>query len=321
MPGRREIVAAVGLLAAPMARAQTEWPSRPVRIIVTFPPGGTTDILARLMAERFARATGGAFVVENRAGAGGVIGTDIVAKASPDGHTLLLTTSGPHGSGPALYPAMPFDPMGDFTHLAMIASPPNVMAARPDSAYRNVADVIAAARGGRAVTYASPGNGTLNHLNGALLALSAGVTMQHVPYRGAAPAQTALLAGDVDVMFDSISSSAPFLRDGRFRGLASSAPTRIPAFPDLPTFVDQGFPDVVVLSWFGLSAPRGLPPALADRLNAMTIAILAEADMAQRLVELGSAPNRMTRAEFAQFVEAEIAKWRRVVAAANIRVD
>ena len=171
------------------------------------------------------------------------------------------------------------------------------------------------------MTYASPGNGTLNHLNGALLALSAGVTMQHVPYRGAAPAQTALLAGDVDVMFDSISSSAPFLRDGRFRGLASSAPTRIPAFPDLPTFVDQGFPDVVVLSWFGLSAPRGLPPALADRLNAMTIAILAEADMAQRLVELGSAPNRMTRAEFAQFVEAEIAKWRRVVAAANIRVD
>jgi tripartite-type tricarboxylate transporter receptor subunit TctC len=321
MMQRRSLLAA-GMLSAPgLALAQSDWPSRPVRIIVTFPPGGTTDILARLMAERYARATGGTFVVENRAGAGGMIGADLVAKAAPDGTTLLLTTSGPHGSGPALYPNMPFDPMGDFTHIALIASPPNVFAVRPDSRLRSVPDVVAAARATPGLTYASPGNGTLNHLNGALLALSAGVTLQHVPYRGAAPAQTALMAGEVATMFDSISSSAPHLRDGRMRALAISGPERIPAFPDIPTFVEQGFPEVVVLSWFGLSAPRGLAPALARRLNELTLRILAEPEMAQRMIELGSAPNRMDQAAFTAFVEAEIAKWRRVVATAGIRLD
>ena len=322
---RRALLGSAGTatLAASGALAQTgAWPNRPVRIIVTFPPGGTTDILARLMAERFARATGGTFVVENRPGAGGVIGTDLVAKAAPDGTTLLLTTSGPHGSGPSLYPNLPFDPMGDFTHIALVASTPNVLAARPEARYRSVADLVAAARAepGR-ITYSSPGNGTLNHLNGALLGLAADVNLVHVPYRGAAPALTALLAGDVDTMFDAIASSAPHLRDGRIRALAVSSPQRIPAFPDVPTFVEQGLPDVVVLSWFGLSGPGGLPAPLAQRLNELTLRILHEPEMVQRLQDLGSTPNRMTRADFTDFVANEISKWRRVVQAANIRLE
>lgn len=321
---RRHLLAALPILGLtrPVA-AQDAWPTRPVRIVVPFPPGGTTDILARLMAERFARAFGGSFTVENRAGAGGNIGTDAVAKAAPDGTTLLLTTSGPHGSGPALFRNQPFDPMRDFTHIALLASAPNVLVVRPGSPHRNLSGLLAAARANpqRPLTYASPGNGTLNHLNGEMLRLASGIALTHVPYRGAAPALTALLSGEVDMMFDTISSSAPAVREGRMVALAMSSAARLPAFPDVPTYVEQGLPEVVVLSWFGLSAPAGLPGAIAGRLHETTLRILHEPEMAQRLADLGSVPNRLSTAEFTSFVGGEIERWNRVVSTANIRLD
>ncbi len=328
---RRHLLASLPMLLPLPALAQgtstpaqgEAWPTRAVRIIVTFPPGGTTDILARLMAERLGRAFGATFVVENRAGAGGNIGTDLVAKAPADGHTLLLTTSGPHGSGPALFPNQPFDPMGDFTHIALLANPPNVLVVRPESPLRSLADLLAAARANaaRPLTYGSPGNGTLNHLNGEMLRLAAGIPLVHVPYRGAAPALTALLTGEIDLLFDTISSSAPQVRDGRMRQLAMSSATRIPAFPAVPTYVEQGLPDVVVQSWFGISAPRALPPALVARLHEAVMRIVHEPEMTARLVELGSEPNRLTPAQFTSFVGGEIDRWKRVVTAAGIKMD
>ena len=321
---RRILLAGLPALIATPGLAQPDtWPTRIVRIIVTFPPGGTTDILARLMAERLGRTFNAAFVVENRAGAGGNIGTDLVAKAMPDGHTLLLTTSGPHGSGPALFPNQPFDPMGDFTHIALLANPPNVLGVRPDSPVRSLADLLAAARAAasRPLTYGSPGNGTLNHLNGEMLRLAAGIPLVHVPYRGAAPALTALLSGEIDMLFDTISSSAQQLRDGRIRPLAMSSAARIPAFADVPTYVEQGLPEVVVQSWFGISAPRGLAPTLVARLHEAVMRIVHEPEMMARLVELGSAPNRLTPAEVTAFIGSEIDRWKRVVAAAGIKMD
>jgi tripartite-type tricarboxylate transporter receptor subunit TctC len=197
-----------------------------------------------------------------------------------------------------------------------------VLSVRPASPLRTLADLVAAAKASPGnVTYGSPGNGTLNHLAGPLLEMSAGIRMQHVPYRGASPAQLAVLSGEVDVLFDALPSSAPLLRDGRLRALAMGSPERMPGFTDIPTFVEQGHPEVVVMTWFGLAGPRNMPPALAQRMNETVISILHEPEMAERLTSLGSAPNRMAIPEFTRFVEQGIETWKRVVKAADIRLD
>ncbi|WP_019015212.1 tripartite tricarboxylate transporter substrate binding protein [Elioraea tepidiphila] len=312
---RRLLLALPALLAAAGVRAQS-WPARPLRIIVPFPPGGTTDFIARLVAQRLSTVLGQPVVVENRAGAGGTVGSDLIAKSAPDGYGYVVSNIAAHGVGPAVYPNIPYDAVRDFTHIAMLAEIPSVLVVNVDSPIRDLAGFIAAAKakpGG--LTVGSPGNGTSSHIKQEILKRAAGIETVHVPYRGSGPMMNDVAAGQIDAMITTLVEAG---RNPRFRLLAVTAAERVEGWREVPTFRELGYPDLVASTWFGLSGPAGLPRAIVERLNAEVLAALATPEIAARLVETGSTPRRMSPAEYTAFLTAEVARWGAVVRAANI---
>jgi tripartite-type tricarboxylate transporter receptor subunit TctC len=318
---RRDLFALLPLapLALPgLAQAQGGYPSRPVRVVVPFPPGGTTDFIARLVSQRLASVLGQPFVIENRAGAGGTVGSDFVAKSAPDGHTLVVSNIASFGVGPSVYRSMPYNSVTDFAHIAVMAEIPSVLAVSATSPIRTFADFVTAAKARPGMTIGSPGNGTSSHAKQAILQRSAGIETTHVPYRGSGPMMNDLMSNAVDGMITTLVEAG---RNERFRLLAVTADARVEGWPELPTFKELGHPDLVASTWFGLSAPAGTPEAIVTRLNAEVLTGLATPEIAPRLVETGATPRRMSAPEYTAFVAAEVTRWAAVVRAANIRAD
>ncbi len=315
----------LGLAALPLARtalAQAAWPTRPVRVVVPFAPGGATDILGRLTATELGNALGQPFVVENRAGGGGNIGSDLVAKAPPDGYTLLFGAAGNIGINPSLFANMPYDPARDLAPISLIGEVTNVLVVHPSVNAHSVQELIALARttpGG--LVYASSGNGSTIHLSAELFASMTKLSMMHVPYRGSAPAMADLLAGRVALMFDNLPSALPHIREGRLRALAVTASRRSPALPDVPTIAEAGVPGYEATSWFGLFAPAGTPRAIVDRMAREMATFAQRPDVAERIRSLGAEPITNTPDAFAVMVREEIEKWGAVVRASGARAD
>jgi len=325
---RRHLVLAAALLPL-AAAAQAPWPAKPVRIVVPFAAGGTTDILARALAPELQRAFGQPFVVENKPGAGGNNGAAEVAKAPNDGYTLLMGTVGTHAINPALYPKMPYDHVKDFAPVTLVAGVPNVLVVNPALAQRmginDVAGLVKAlkANPGR-LNMASSGNGTSIHLAGELFKAMTGTFMVHIPYRGSGPALIDLMGGNMDVMFDNLPSAMPHIKAGKLKALAVTSGQRSGALPDLPTVAEAGGPTLKgyeASSWFGLLAPAGTPADIVSRVQAETAKALATPALKERLLSQGAIPSGNTPAEFAKFIDAETRKWAPVVKASGAKVD
>jgi tripartite-type tricarboxylate transporter receptor subunit TctC len=311
----------LGLDGAGVARAQ-DYPSQPVRFVVPFAPGGTTDVLARLVGEKLSASLGQQFVVDNQAGAGGNIGTAQVAKAKPDGYTLLMGTVGTHAINASIYPRLPYDPIKDFAPVTLVATVPNVLVVNPEVPANSVAELILLAKEKPGeLNFASSGNGTSIHLSGELFKSMTGVDMVHVPYKGSGPAVVDLLGGQVQMMFDNLPSSAPQITAGKLRPLGVTSKERSPTLPDVPTIAESGLPGYEALSWFGVLAPAGTPDAIVAKLQEEIAAALADPAMRERFAELGAVPVGDTPAEFADFISAETAKWAKVVQEAGIKLE
>lgn len=327
---RRHLIAAAAgtalSLLAPLATADT-WPSRPVKIVVPFAPGGTTDILARAIAPELSNAFGQPFIVDNRAGAGGNVGAEIVAKSPGDGYTLLMGTVGTHGINKALYAKLPYDPQKDFVPITLVAGVPNVMVVNAERAkalnINTVNDFIkyAKANPGK-LNMASSGNGTSIHLAGELFKSMTGTFMTHIPYRGSAPALMDMVAGNMDVMFDNLPSSMVHIKSGKLKALAVTSAQRSAALPDVPTVEEAaGLKGYEASSWFGLLAPAGTPQEIANRIQQEVAKALNTPAVKDKLLAQGAIPGGMTSKEFAHFIDAEIKKWARVVKASGAKVD
>jgi tripartite-type tricarboxylate transporter receptor subunit TctC len=309
--------------------AQNAWPNKPVKIVVPFAPGGTTDILARAMAPELSKAFGQTFVVENRAGAGGNLGADAVAKSAPDGYTLLMGTVGTHGINKALYPNLPYNPVKDFSPITLVAGVPNVMVMNADKAQKlginSVADFIKYAKSNPGkLNMASSGNGTSIHLAGELFKSMTGTYMLHFPYRGSGPALLDMLGGSMDVMYDNLPSSMPHIKSGKLKALAVTSAVRSTALPDTPTMEQAGGPSLKgyeASSWFGLLAPAGTAPDTVNRLQQEVAKSLAKPEIKEKLLSQGAIPGGNTPAEFAKMIDAEIAKWAQVVKNSGAKVD
>jgi len=323
------VAAALSLFAAAGVQAQEHWPSKAVKIVVPFAAGGTTDILARAMAPELSKAFGQQFIVDNRSGAGGNVGADIVAKSAPDGYTLLMGTVGTHGINRALYAKLPFDPIKDFAPITLVAAVPNVMEMNADKAkalgIHNVADFIqyAKANPGK-LNMASSGSGTSIHLAGELFKSMTGTYMIHIPYRGSGPALLDMVGGNADVMFDNLPSSMPQIKAGKLTALAVTSATRSAALPDVPTVEEAGGPALKgyeASSWFGLLAPAGTPPEVIGRIQQAVAKSLTTPDIKAKLEAQGAIPSGNTPAEFARLIESEHAKWAKVVQASGAKVD
>lgn len=330
-PNRRRVLAMAALtaagLAVPPAGAQGAWPSKPVRIVVPFPAGGTTDILARAIAPELSRAFGQQFVVDNRGGAGGNVGADIVAKSTGDGYTLLMGTVGTHGINRALYNKLPYDPIKDFVPVTMVAGVPNVMVMQTEKArsmgINSVPDFIkyAKAHPGK-MNMASSGNGTSIHLAGELFKSMTGTFMVHLPYRGSGPAMLDLVGGTVDVMFDNLPSSMAQIKAGKLKALAVTSRQRSAALPDVPTIEEAaGLKGFDATSWFGLLAPAGTPPEIANRIQQEVAKSLNSPAIKEKLLAQGAIPSGSTPAEFARHIDAEHRKWEPVVRASGAKID
>ena len=323
-------IATAAAFATPAAWAQgsgANWPTKPVRIVVPFAPGGTTDILARATALELSKAFGQQFVVDNRGGAGGNIGADIVAKSAPDGYTLLMGTVGTQSINKWLYTRMPFDPQKDFTPITMVAAVPNVMVVPAEKAknngINNVADFIryAKANPGK-LNMASSGNGTSIHLAGELFKVMTGTFMTHFPYSGSSPALLALIGGDMDVMFDNLPSSMPHIRSGKLKALAVTSSQPSAALPGVPTVEQAGnLKGFEASSWFGLLGPAGLSPDIANRIQQEVAKALATPEMKEKLLAQGAIPSGNTPQQFAAHIDAELKKWQPVVKASGAKVD
>ncbi len=307
--------------------AQPVWPNKPVRIIVPFAAGGTTDILARAMAPELTRAFGQSFIVENRAGAGGNIGADLVAKSPPDGYTILMGTVGTHGINKALYAKMPFDSQKDFAPITLVAGVPNVMVMNADKAralnINTVPDFVKYAKANPArLSMASSGNGTSIHLAGELFKSRTGIFMTHIPYRGSGPALLDLVGGSVDVMFDNLPSALPQIKAGKLKAFAVTSSARSTAVPELPTIEEAGkLPGFDASSWFGLLAPAGTPADIVNRIQQETSKALGSAAVKEKLLAQGAIPGGNTPEQFHTFINAEHVKWAQVVKVSGAKVD
>jgi tripartite-type tricarboxylate transporter receptor subunit TctC len=311
------------------AWAQAAWPTKPVRIVVPFAPGGTTDILARAIAPELSKAFGQSFVVENRAGAGGNVGADHVAKSAADGYTLLMGTVGTHGINKALYPNLPYNPVKDFAPITLVAGVPNVMVMNADKAQKlginSVADFIkyAKANPGK-LNMASSGNGTSIHLAGELFKSMSGTYMVHFPYRGSSPALLDLIGGSMDVMFDNLPSAMPQIKAGKLKALAVTSGQRSAALPDAPTIEQAGGAQLKgyeASSWFGLLAPAGTPPDVVSRIQQEVAKSFAKPEIKEKMLAQGAIPGGGAPADFAKQIDAEIIKWAQVVKASGAKVD
>jgi tripartite-type tricarboxylate transporter receptor subunit TctC len=305
-----------------VARAQ-DYPAKPVRIVVPFTPAGTTDIQARIVAQHLSEALKQSFVVDNRPGAAGNLGSELVAKAAPDGYTLLMCTVSTHGINPALYGAkIPYDAVKDFAPVSLVSTVPNMLVVNPSVPAKSVQELIAYAKKNPGkLNFASSGSGTSIHLSGELFKTMTGIDMVHVPYKGSAPALTDLMGGQVDLMFDNMPSSIEFVRAGKLRALAVTTARRSPALPDVPTVAESGVPGYEATAWFGVMAPGGTPKPIVDRLSAEIQTMVKKPEVRAKLAEQGAEPVGDTPDEFRTFVVAELDKWAKVVKAAGAKVD
>ena len=324
---RRELLAAgaASFLAAPtVVGAQANaWPARgPIRLVAQFPPGGLVDVVSRLMAPHLSQALGQSVVVENRPGAGGLIGTDFVAKQAPDGYTLLVSHAAVHVFAAATRRVMPFDALADFTHMGMLVEAPMVLAVRAQSPFQTLEQYVSAARS-QPVRYGTSGIGSANHLFGELLKIEGRAPQHdHVPYQGSAPAMQDLLGGQIEGVFDPITTNVAALKAGSLRALAVSTPKRLAALPGIPTFAEQGFAKLTGSQWLGLSGPKGLPAPIAQKLTALIPDVLARTDVMARLEDLQTLPRNpnLVGDDFVQLVRAQIETWRAVAKDANVEV-
>ena len=327
MLSRRRFAVLAALAAPPFVRggvaaAQTPWPSKPIRWIVNFPPAGAADILSRTLAEYFGSRLGQPIVVENKPGAGGMLGADIVAKARGDTHVVMVSSAASHGIGPVLYKDVPYDPLADFTHIHLVGTFPSVLAVKGDSTISTVQQLLDQARSKPGeVTYGSGGNGTMNHLVGQLLARSAGVQLTHIPYRGSAPAMNDLLGGQITALMESLPTAIGYFNAGRMRSLAVSEAERSPSLPDVPTFREAGFQDVVATNWFGFSAPADIPPEIAKRWETEIATALQSAQVKEAFAKIGVRPGTLGAVAYTDLIRSELMRWKEVIRAGNIRAD
>ncbi len=323
---RRGFIAALGAVALGAATRDgalaQAWPARPIRLIVPFPPGGGTDVISRQLAERIGANTGWTIVVENRAGAGGNIGLDAVAKAAPDGYTIGMGQAANLAINPTLYAKMPFDPLKDFAPIGSIASQGLVVVVSAKSPVRTLADLVAAAKAKpQGVSLAHAGNGTVGHLGGVMFARLAGIEFLIVPYKGASPAVTELMGGQVDVLFGNPLAVMPLVNSEVLRALAVTSPRRLAALAAVPTIAEAGYPGFEATNWSGLVAPARTPDGIIAQLNAQAVAALNRPELVERLALDGSVPFPGSVAEFTAFMRAEHAKWGAAVKDAGLRIE
>ena len=308
-------------VVAPFATGQSTYPTRPVRLVVPFPAGGTTDIIARATAQKLSEAWGQQVIVDNRPGAGGNVGSELVAKSAPDGYTLLMGTVGTHAINPSLYAKMPYDHVKDFVPVILVAGVPNVLVVNPELPVKSVPELIAYAKANPGkLNFASSGNGTSIHLSGELFKAMTGVQMTHVPYKGSAPALTDLVGGQVQLMFDNLPSSLAFIKAGKLRAIAVTSTARAAALPDVPT-VGDFVPGFEASSWFGILAPAGTPPAIIAKINGEATKWLATPEAKDKLTAQGANVAGGSPQDFAKHIQAETAKWAKVVKDSGAKVD
>ena len=315
-------LAALFCMATRFGTAMAAYPERPITIVVPFPPAGTTDILARIVGKAIGDRLGQSVIVENRPGAGGNIGAQIVARAAPDGYLLVMGTVGTHAINQSLYKTLPFDPVKNFAPIGRVANVPNVLVVNAKSTIRTTADLIAQAKAepGK-LTFASSGNGTSIHLAGELFRTMTGTEMRHIPFRGSAPALTAMLGEQVDLMFDNLPSSSALIKSGKLRAVAVTSSKRAPSLPAIPTIAESGVPGFEATSWFGLLAPAGTPPAVIKTLNDALNAVLSMPEVQQQFAEQGAEPHPESPDQFAAFIRAELVKWAKTVKDSGATVD
>jgi tripartite-type tricarboxylate transporter receptor subunit TctC len=315
----RKILALL-LCALAFAASAQSYPVKPVRVIVPYPPGGGNDTLGRLFAAKLGSRMGQPFVVENRPGAGTMIGTEAAAKSASDGYTILLSSIATHALSPNLYARVPYDPVRDFAPITLLGIAPTVLVVNADLPAKNLAELIGLAKA-RQLAYASGGNGTPPHINAEVFKAVAGVELLHVAYKGGGPALVDLIAGRVHVMLDTAASAMPHVRSGKLRALALSAPKRSAEYPELPTFAEAGMPQYDTNAWYSMHAPAGTANEIVRRLNAELVAILKDPDILARFKQLSTEPVGNSPEEFAAFVKTELEKYARIIKAAGIRLD
>ena len=314
------LLAFIGLTAG--SASQAAWPERPITLIVPAAPGGTADISARLISEKLGAALGTTVVVENRAGAAGIIGSQALTRAAPDGYTLDFGNIGPNAINYSLYTALPYKPT-DFAPVTLVVAVPNILEVNSKSPYKTVQELVEAIRNDPKGIYSfgSSGTGQSPHLSSEMLTQRTGITMTHVPFKGMGPAVAALLAGQVTFVIDNLPSSIAFIRSGQFRALAITGAQRSPQLPDVPTMAEAGIKDMVVTAWFGLFAPAGTPPDIIDKIQQATKKVLETPEIRNRFIEMGGTPGGNTPAEFAAFVDRERESWKKIVDAANLTME
>ena len=312
--------AAALALAAP-AGAQTAYPQKPIRLVAPFAPGGGTDILARLVGQKASEMLGQQIIVDNRGGAGGTVGTEIAAKAPPDGYTLILVSAS-HAINPGLYPKLPYDSVNDFAPITQIATSPGILVVNPSLPVKSVKDLIALARARPGqINYASAGSGTPPHLAGELFKVMANIDMVHVPYKGNAPAFTDVIGGHVSLIFPTMPSAMPFIKSGRLRAVAVTSAKRSPAAPDIPTIAESGLPGYEATSWYGILAPARTPAPIVAQLNQVLVSVIGAPDMKDKLAAQGLDPVGNTPQQFAAVIRSEIEKWVKVVKASGAKPE
>lgn len=308
------------MLAA--AEAAAQYPARPIRLVVPFPPGGPTDIVARPLAQMLGDGLKTVVVVDNRGGAGGSLGADVVAKSAPDGYTLLMATVGTHAINPSLYKKLPYDAVRDFTPIALVAAAPVAIVVHPSQPVNDLASLVALAkRTPGKISYGSAGNGTPGHLTGEMFKAAAGVDLQHVPYKGSAPAVTDLIGGQIQMMFDPMQSVMSYVQAGKLRAIAVSSAARSPVLPNVPTVAESGYQGFEFMAWWGVFAPAALPAAQAATLASEIERIVQSNIFRDKLGSLGVLPTVLTLGTFGEFQVSELAKWGKAVRESGATVD
>lgn len=317
----RMAVVLLGTMVATLVWPQ-QYPAKTVRIIVPFAPGGTADTLGRIVAARLTESLGQTFVAENRPGAGGLLGSEVVSKSTPDGYTLVVSGVASHAIAPALAAKPPFDPVKDFTHVALFGGPPAVLGVHPSLPVKDLKSFVAFAKARpRQLTYGSPGNGTQGHLVAEVFQQSAGIDLIHVPYKGASIAVLDIIAGQIHAISTTLTTASAQIRAGRIRALAISSAKRLPDYPGVPTFSEAGYRNLVATVWFSLSGPPGMPADIASKLNVEVRRVLQLPDVRERLRGDGIEPNQLDAKAFTEYMAAEVKRWGPIVRASGASVD